>query len=152
MLWPTDSGTQVGSVSAPLCDPKVSMIVGEVEVYQCGAAELQIIRRFCGIDDHPFEEGSRWLVRSSPFGCRLVRLKRTPLDQLALGVPINVNRVHAGALVALPGVGQTIADRLIRGRPYSHVDDLLRVKGIGPKSLYRMAPLVRTGPPDFVLH
>jgi DNA uptake protein ComE-like DNA-binding protein len=31
----------------------------------------------------------------------------------------------------LPGIGPALARRIIAGRPYRSVDDLLRIKGIG---------------------
>ena len=52
---------------------------------------------------------------------------------------ININSAGPGELSALPGVGPTIAaaiieDRNMRG-PFASVDDLLRVRGIGPAKL-----------------
>jgi DNA uptake protein ComE-like DNA-binding protein len=44
---------------------------------------------------------------------------------------VNVNAATQEALVSLPGVGATISQRIIEGRPYRTVNDLLRVKGIG---------------------
>jgi competence protein ComEA len=36
----------------------------------------------------------------------------------------------------------TIARRIVEGRPYRSADDLERVKGIGPKRLEEIKPLV----------
>ena len=46
-------------------------------------------------------------------------------------------------LEALPGVGPAIAERIIEGRPYGTVDQLIRVKGIGKKRLESMRPLLK---------
>ncbi|CAN5734050.1 hypothetical protein BH23DEI1_BH23DEI1_06960 [soil metagenome] len=48
---------------------------------------------------------------------------------------IDVNRASARLLGTLPGVGPATAERIIAGRPYHRLDDLLRVPGIGPVRL-----------------
>jgi competence ComEA-like helix-hairpin-helix protein len=62
---------------------------------------------------------------------------------------IDVNRATALQLQALPGIGPALAGRIIdhrSRRPFARTEDLLDVSGIGPKTLVRIAPLVRTGP------
>jgi competence protein ComEA len=44
----------------------------------------------------------------------------------------NINRCSREALVALPDIGEVLADRIIAGRPYADVYELDRVDGIGP--------------------
>jgi len=59
--------------------------------------------------------------------------------------PVDVNRASATELEALPGIGPALAGRIVaaRGeRPFSSVDDLGRVRGIGPATLERLRPLV----------
>jgi competence ComEA-like helix-hairpin-helix protein len=56
---------------------------------------------------------------------------------------IEVNKASLEELESLPGVGPTIAKRIVEGRPYGSVDDLRRVKGIGEKRLEEMRPFVR---------
>lgn len=55
---------------------------------------------------------------------------------------VNVNTADAALLETLPGIGEALAQRIIAGRPYSSVDDLLRVSGIGPRSLDGIRPFV----------
>ena len=62
------------------------------------------------------------------------------------GVPtqrINLNTASQAQLETLPGVGPKFAARLIAGRPYSGLEDLDRVKGVGPKMLEKLKNLVR---------
>ncbi|ETT41442.1 hypothetical protein C162_26210 [Paenibacillus sp. FSL R7-269] len=47
------------------------------------------------------------------------------------GLP-NINRCSREALVALPDIGEVLADRIIAGRPYLDIAELDRVDGIGP--------------------
>jgi comEA protein len=59
---------------------------------------------------------------------------------------VDLNRATAAELEGLPGIGPAkaaaiIADRATSG-PFRSVDDLVRVKGIGPKTLEKLRPLV----------
>jgi len=51
---------------------------------------------------------------------------------------LDPNTASKKELETIPGVGPKIADRIIAGRPYKNVDDLLKIKGIGPKKLEKM--------------
>lgn len=66
--------------------------------------------------------------------------------------PLNVNTAPAPALEALPGIGPALAERIVNyrseQRPFQRVDELQRVRGIGPKTLSDLRPLVRTAPAD----
>jgi len=60
--------------------------------------------------------------------------------------PINLNTATADQLEAIPGIGPVLAQRIIeyrqtRGR-FQSVDELLEVRGIGPKRLESMRPYV----------
>lgn len=59
--------------------------------------------------------------------------------------PINVNTAPADELQRLPGVGPVMAQAIVAARtakPFDTVDDLDRVKGIGPKTLDKLRPFV----------
>jgi endonuclease YncB( thermonuclease family) len=53
---------------------------------------------------------------------------------------IDLNRATKKELESISGIGPVLADRIIAGRPYQRVDDLLRVSGIGPKTLAKLRP------------
>lgn len=58
----------------------------------------------------------------------------------------NINKATAAQLEALPGIGKVIAQRIIDNRPYVTVDELeAKVKGIGPKKMAQLRPLVTVG-------
>ncbi|MEM7144530.1 MAG: helix-hairpin-helix domain-containing protein [Verrucomicrobiota bacterium] len=61
---------------------------------------------------------------------------------LAEGESINPNTAARDELIALPGIGETMALRIIEHRPYQSPDDLLAVPGIGPKTLDSLKPFL----------
>jgi len=46
-------------------------------------------------------------------------------------------------LISLSGVAQKVAGQIMAGRPYSSVDDLMKVKGIKKTKLGSVAPFRR---------
>lgn len=64
-------------------------------------------------------------------------------DLEALAIPVDLNRASASELESMPGIGPELARRIIEGRPYTTVDDLQRVRGIGPARLTAVRPRAR---------
>jgi len=48
---------------------------------------------------------------------------------------VDVNTADVKTLEALPGIGSTLANRIVEGRPYKDVSDLEKVKGLTPSKL-----------------
>ncbi len=67
--------------------------------------------------------------------------------KLAPGQTLDVNTATVDELVQLPGVGPSLAQRIVDYRqqygPFQTVDDLQNVPGIGPSKFDRLAPFVR---------
>jgi competence ComEA-like helix-hairpin-helix protein len=51
---------------------------------------------------------------------------------------ININTASPAQLDQLAGIGPVMAQRIIEARPFSSVDDLDKVKGIGPATLKKI--------------
>lgn len=64
-------------------------------------------------------------------------------DSPGAGELLDLNTASQAALEGLPGIGPAKARDIIAHRPYTSVDDLLRVPGIGPATLERLRPHVR---------
>ena len=63
---------------------------------------------------------------------------------------VDVNKAQWPELATLPGVGQKLAERIVQSReetgPYTDIDDLRRVRGIGPRTLETLRPYLRPMP------
>lgn len=74
--------------------------------------------------------------------------KRAAAAPAAQGA-VDVNTASEDELVAVPGIGKGLARRIVDFRekngPYQHVDDLLKVQGIGEKSLQKLRPHLIVG-------
>lgn len=58
------------------------------------------------------------------------------------GQRVSINNADSWTLQRLPGVGPALAERIIAGRPYHSVEQLLNVSGIGPATYARLEPLI----------
>lgn len=62
---------------------------------------------------------------------------------------VDINTAGVEELMTVPGIGQVIAQRIVEYRdkngPYASVDDLLKIQGIGEKSLARIRERLTAG-------
>ena len=64
--------------------------------------------------------------------------------------PVNINTASAAEFEGLPGIGATMAARIVEYRqkngPFKKIEDLMTIKGIGEKSFLKLKPLVTVAP------
>jgi competence protein ComEA len=70
--------------------------------------------------------------------------RMSPAALAALEVPIDPNRASEAELTSLPGIGPHLARQIASYRmlhgPFAGAEDLLRVRGIGERTLARLRP------------
>jgi len=70
-------------------------------------------------------------------------------ERLLLGLPLDPNRASARELGFLPGLSAGLAAEVVlereQGGAFRSLDDLLRVRGIGPRRLARARPFLTVG-------
>lgn len=73
------------------------------------------------------------------------RIEEEPAPQMDTG-RLNINLATERQLTLLPGVGPALAQRIVEYReasgPFQRIDDLTKVKGIGPKKLAKFRGMV----------
>ena len=87
--------------------------------------------------------GVYWVVQGGPRG-ELIEIDRA--EPLVARFQIDINTAGWPELSQVPAVGETLARRIVEsrdaaGRFVDH-EDLLRVNGIGPRTLERMKPFL----------
>jgi len=91
----------------------------------------------------PLSSGTR-IVISSDRAVTLQRMSGT--DLLTLGLALDPNQTAAADLEAIPGIGPVLASRIVAFReehgPFRKLENLLEVKGLGPKILEKIRPYV----------
>jgi competence ComEA-like helix-hairpin-helix protein len=73
-----------------------------------------------------------------------------PAVRILASTRIDINRASAAEVALLPGIGPELAARIVEDRerngPFATLDDLVRVRGIGPAILAGLADEAFAGP------
>ena len=100
--------------------------------------------RMTGLPSEQLLEKGRRVVMGEDGSLRIEKMEGG--KRLLFGMPLHLNSESAEDLAALPGVGPKKAEAIVREReelgPFISPDDLVRVRGIGPKTLERLRPLI----------
>ena len=85
-----------------------------------------------------------WLVQGGA-SQRLIEIDRAPRQ--AAQFQVDINEADWPEFAQLPGIGETLAHRIVDARAaegrFADLDELRRVRGIGPKTLERIKPFLR---------
>ena len=135
---------------APAPAPSAPVVEVRGDVPRPGLYEAATVHdalRLAGADpagqaDATLAEGTRLVIEEGA-----LRLER--MGELVFGLPIDVNTASAEALQAIPGVGEKTAASILADRdangPFTSVEDLDRVRGIGPATVEKLRPFVTVG-------
>jgi competence ComEA-like helix-hairpin-helix protein len=123
------------SGARPACDAPVDVV--EHGRLRLGCASEKALSACTGV-----ESGDR--VELGPGGCRRISGGMRASSRLLRGLAVDINRASAAELQLLDGIGPAlstaiVADREANGR-YTSVDDLQRVRGVGPATIERLRP------------
>lgn len=80
-----------------------------------------------------------------PTSIRRRSVGQSPKHAVPRGTRVNLNSASESRLVLIPGIGPATARAIVMRRaqrPFRSVDELLDIRGIGPRKLERMRPYV----------
>lgn len=142
-LWPAAMVPARVPVAMPVCQAPVEVVRHGQSVLACATDATW---RAC--TPQPYDR----LDLDDAAGCRRQPQQMRGTLRLAAAAPLNLNRVDAADLAALPGIGPAMAERIVQDRtrhgPYANLDALTRVRGIGPATLARLRPALRVDAED----
>jgi competence protein ComEA len=73
----------------------------------------------------------------------------SPSEQAGAREQVDLNSASADSLTTVPGIGPVMAERIVAWReahgPFRRVEDLMKVKGVGEKTLDKLRPYVKVG-------
>jgi competence ComEA-like helix-hairpin-helix protein len=103
------------------------------------------------LEESPLADSAAAPARGAPempagpsAGSALGTRKREPAE------PVDLNRAEAAELARLPGIGPVLAARIVQARlergSFERPEDLLTVRGIGPRLFERLSPHLRPFP------
>jgi len=109
-----------------------------VHVHGIGPKTTEKVKPWLQVGDEPVERLERKPMSPAPLLGKASKISATDSK-------IDVNAATAADLQRLPGIGPTLAERIVQHRanaPFVGIDDLRKVKGIGAKTLEAIRPYV----------
>jgi len=96
--------------------------------------ELDNLKTDYGLSDN-LKSGDRILIKDN----EVLITKISGRKRISLGIPIGINSASSDDLIAIPGIGEELSNRIINYRTtvreFKSIDDLDNVEGIGKKKL-----------------
>jgi competence protein ComEA len=83
-----------------------------------------------------------WIIAQG--GLRQRMLEVDQVEPQYVQFQVNLNEADVPELIQLPGIGEVLASRIVESRqkdgPFADLNDLRRVRGIGPKTMEHLRP------------
>jgi len=147
------------SVESPCNRPVWIELDGDIDnpgVYEvCHKADfVQVITRSTGSRtassallrhvNWPIQNGWKWDLLRTRDGWHITRGEMSAFQKHTLGLPLSLNRETREGLTALPGIGDHLAEAIVRERDrrggFQSLDELRCVNGVGEKILRKIRP------------
>jgi competence protein ComEA len=88
--------------------------------------------------------GAETTTKSSTASSKTTKAKAADTKESAAG-KVNLNTADGAALEALPGIGAATAKAIIAARPIKSINELEKIRGLGPNRIAALRDLVTTG-------
>jgi competence protein ComEA len=96
------------------------------------------------VTDRTFSGGTKVILRYNGKRYEVTESGMSPYHKTTLGIPISLNRESEEGLTAIPGIGQSLAKRIVAERArrggFKELEELRSVPGIGRKLFARIKP------------
>ncbi|HDL89446.1 MAG TPA: hypothetical protein ENG14_00910 [Thermodesulforhabdus norvegica] len=139
-----DNAVKDGVIAVP-CHGKSSFVSLSSIAKMSG---IDIEDKRCGEDKKPLiESGDAVVVEKGRENGVMVRvLSMNAMFRRALGFPINVNTCPPFVLSTIPYLSDRIVEEIVKQRPFSKLDGLQNIKGIGRRKLSVIKAYLFCGP------
>ncbi|HWL08136.1 MAG TPA: helix-hairpin-helix domain-containing protein [Planctomicrobium sp.] len=149
---PVDTPPEIASETTPLPEqgsPENSVLPGSEETDESGLGLSRTDRRFLLVS---------CTIILVLVVLNLVQLNRTGAPRVLLESPtpfqVDINQAGWVEWMQLPDIGEVTARNIVADRnqngPFQSIDDVQRVKGIGPATMKKIRPLLKELPKDSV--
>ena len=136
LAWPTERGAERSRTPSACADPVVFAGVDGQRLL-CEKGAVRAVVAGCRLR-RPIVAGVRLTVEREKDRCVIHQAVLPGATRIRMGLALDVNHASPATLTAIDGIGDVTATKIVAGRPYARIEDLRRVKGIGPKRLARL--------------
>jgi competence ComEA-like helix-hairpin-helix protein len=83
------------------------------------------------------------LVAGTAIGWYLRNTQLQPNSPTEGSLRVNLNTATLTELETIPGIGASLAKQIVAHRPYTSIDQLVAIRGIGTSSVEKLRPYVK---------
>ncbi|MCX7833854.1 MAG: helix-hairpin-helix domain-containing protein [Ignavibacteria bacterium] len=121
---------------------KINNIKYGLTIKDTNLEEINLIEKETQIQDSSEQSQLEKRLKDVEDSLKNVKTKKNKKEQALEGKVININIATKEELMALPGIGETMAERIIAYRKdhngFKKIEDIMKVKGIGKKKFEKL--------------